>query len=261
MIFNEALPVDTVTLLACAGLSLLLGAADDKLDLGAFKKLILQTAIALTFVISTGHVVTSLGSPISYLSSIELGIFSTPFTVFAIVGLSNAFNMIDGCDGLAASLVIIPLLALIFMVAGGLSNPTRQTLLLLSSGIFVFMFFNFSNPKGLKTFLGDGGSLSLGFIVAASLVEISTLDMPYDPSVVLWLAAIPIVDFCTVITRRILLKRKIMAADRSHLHHLLISWGLSHLQITMLISLAAVALLLFGLWISSNHPNISFWCF
>ena len=167
VIFNEALPVDTVTLLACAGLSLLLGAADDKLDLGAFKKLILQTAIALTFVISTGHVVTSLGSPISYLSSIELGIFSTPFTVFAIVGLSNAFNMIDGCDGLAASLVIIPLLALIFMVAGGLSNPTRQTLLLLSSGIFVFMFFNFSNPKGLKTFLGDGGSL--GFIVAANI--------------------------------------------------------------------------------------------
>ena len=68
VIVIEHLPLDTVALLACAGLSLLLGAADDKFDLGAFKKLGLQTAIALTFVISTGHVVTSLGSPISYFS-------------------------------------------------------------------------------------------------------------------------------------------------------------------------------------------------
>ena len=261
VIFIEALPRDTVTLLACAGLSLLLGAADDKLDLGAFKKITFQTAIALTFVISTGQVVTSLGSPISYLSPIELGTFSIPFTVVAIVGLVNAFNMIDGCDGLAASLVIISLLSLVFMAAGGLSDPTRQILLLFLPSIFVFLFFNFSNPKGLKTFLGDGGSLCLGFIVAASFVEFSTLNILYDPSVVLWFAAIPILDFCTVIVRRKLLKRKIMAADRSHLHHLLMSWGLSHLQITMLIALAAVALLLFGLWVSSDHPNISFWCF
>jgi len=109
--------------------------------------------------------------------------------------------------------------------------------------------------------LGDGGSLCLGFIVAASLVEFSASNMHYDPSIVLWLTAVPVLDFCTVIVRRKLLKRSMMDADRSHLHHLLMSLGLSHLQITVLTSLAAVALLVFGLFVTSNHPNISFWLF
>ena len=254
VIFYETLPLDTITLLACAGLSLLLGAVDDKFDLRAVKKLILQTTIVLLFIISTGHVVTSLGF-------MELGVFSFPFTVFAIVGVINAFNMVDGCDGLAASLVIISLLALMFVAPEGWSDPTRQILLVLSSSIFVFLFFNFSNSKGPKAFLGDGGSLCLGFIVATSLVEFSASNTHYDPSVVLWFVAIPILDFCTVIVRRKLLKRKIMAADRSHLHHVLMAWGLSHLQTTALTSLAALALLLFGLFVASNHPNISFWFF
>jgi len=153
------------------------------------------------------------------------------------------------------------LLALIFVAPEVLSELSRKILLVLSSSIFVFLFFNFSNSKGLKAFLGDGGSLSLGFIVAASFVEFSASNTLYDPSLVLWFAAIPIIDFCTVIVRRTLLKRKIMAADRSHLHHLLLSLGLSHLQITVLTSLAAVALLVFGLFVTSNYPNISFWFF
>jgi len=261
VIFFGSLPLASVSLLVCAGLSLLLGAIDDKFDLRASTKLILQTAIALTFIVSTGHVVTSLGSPIGFLGPVELGLLSTPFTLFAIVGLKNAFNMVDGCDGLAANLVILSLLALMFMGPEGLSGPSRQLLLLVLASTIVFLFFNFSNRKGLKAFLGDGGSLCLGFIVAACLIEFSALNTHYDPSVVLWVAAIPILDFCTVILRRKLLRRKIMAADRSHLHHLLMSWGLSHLQTTLLVSFAAVALLLFGLFVASNHPNISFWCF
>jgi len=261
VIFYESLPPDSMTLLACAGLSLLLGAIDDKFDLHASTKLTLQIAIVSIFIMSTGHIVTSLGSPIGFSGSVELGMLSIPFTVLAIVGLQNTFNMVDGCDGLAASLVLVSLLALIFVAPEVLSELSRKILLVLSSSILVFLFFNFSNSKGLKAFLGDGGSLSLGFIVAASFVEFSASNTLYDPSLVLWFAAIPIMDFCTVIVRRTLLKRKIMAADRSHLHHLLLSLGLSHLQITVLTSLAAVALLVFGLFVTSNHPNISFWFF
>lgn len=261
VIVYEILPFDNMTLLICAGLSLLLGAVDDKFDLQASTKLTLQIAIASVFTMSTGHVVTSLGSPIGFAGSVELGVLSIPFTVFAIAGLKNTFNMVDGCDGLAASLVIVPLLALIFVVPDALSEPSRKILLVLSSSILVFLFFNFSNSKGLKAFMGDGGSLCLGFIVAASFVEFSASNTLYDPSLVLWFSAIPIIDFCTVIVRRKLLKRKIMAPDRSHLHHLLLSLGLSHLQITVLTSLAAVALLVFGLFVASHHPNISFWLF
>jgi len=261
VIFYESLPLDSMTLLACAGLSLLVGALDDKFDLQASKKLTLQIAIVSIFMMSTGHVVTSLGSPIGFSGSVQLGVLSIPFTVFAIVGLQNTFNMIDGCDGLAASLVIVALLALMFVAPEVLSEPSRNILLVLSSSIFVFLFFNFSTSKSLKAFLGDGGSLCLGFIVAASFVEFSASSTLYDPSLVLWFSAIPIMDFCTVILRRKLLKRKIMAADRSHLHHLLLSLGFSHLQITVLTSLAAVALLVFGLFVTSNHPSMSLWFF
>ena len=257
----ENLPRDTIAMLVCAGLSLLLGTVDDKFDLTAFKKLTVQTLIALTFIVSTGHVVTSLGSPIGFLGPVGLGVFSIPFTIFAIVGLQNAFNMVDGCDGLAASLVIISLLALMFSAPAGWSGTTGQILLVLSFSIFVFLFFNFSTSENQKAFLGDGGSLCLGFIVAVSLVEFSASNTHYDPSVVLWFAAIPILDLCTVVARRKLLKRKIMAADRSHLHHWLMSRGLAHLQTSMLISIAAVALLLFGLFVASNYPNLSFWLF
>ena len=161
VVFYETLPRDTIILLVCAGLSLLLGAVDDKFDLRASTKLTLQIAIALIFIISTGHVVTSLGSPIGILGPVELGVFATPFTVIAIVGLKNAFNMVDGCDGLAANLVILSLLALMFMGPEGLSGPSRQLLLLVLASTIVFLFFNFSNSKGTKTFLGDGGSLYL----------------------------------------------------------------------------------------------------
>ena len=261
VVFYETLPLDTIILLVCAGLSLFLGAVDDKFDLRASTKLTLQILIALIFIIPTGHVVTSLGSPIGILGPVELGVFATPFTVIAIVGLKNAFNMVDGCDGLAASLVIISLLGLMSVIPWEGSYPTRQLLLVLSISSLVFLFFNFSNRKGLKAFLGDGGSLCLGFIVAASLVEFSASNMHYDPSIVLWLTAVPVLDFCTVIVRRKLLKRSMMEADRSHLHHLLMSYGLSHLQTTALISIVAVALLLFGLKVTSNHPNTSFWFF
>lgn len=261
VMFYDTLHLDIIALLGCAGLSLLLGAVDDKFDLRASTKLTFQIAIALIFILSTDNVVTSLGSPIGFLGPVELGVLATPFTVIAIVGLKNAFNMVDGCDGLAASLVIISVVGLMSVIPGGGSDPTRKILLLLSISSFVFLFFNFSNSKGLKTFLGDGGSLCLGFIVAANLVEFSASNTHYDPSVVLWFTAIPVLDFCAVIVRRKLLKRKMMAADRSHLHHLLMSWGLSHLQVTMLISLAAAVLLLFGLNVASNHPNISLWFF
>jgi UDP-GlcNAc:undecaprenyl-phosphate GlcNAc-1-phosphate transferase len=260
-IFFDTFTLGLNVLLICSGLFLLLGALDDKFDLRASTKLFLQAAIAMAFIISTGFHVTNLGSPFGFSGSLGLATLSIPFTLLAIVGLVNAINMIDGCDGLAASLVIVSLLALLILGPEGLSHPTQHFLLAVTASLVAFLFFNFSKNESLKTFLGDGGSLFLGFVVAASLVEFSASNTLYDPSIVLWFAALPIFDFCTVIARRMLLKRKIMAADRSHLHHLLLSWRLSHFQTTTLIFLAAVAVLLFGVFVTSNHSSLSFWSF
>ena len=260
-IFFETFSINLVTIIICGGLMLVLGIVDDKLDLQASKKLFFQTLITLIFIIATDCVINDLGTPLGFSSSIELGLLSIPFTLFAIVGLTNAINMIDGCDGLASSLVIISLLALLIFGATGLNDPNTQWLVIVVSSLIAFLFFNFSSNKNIKIFLGDGGSLFIGFFVATSLVISVSKNKLYDPSIVLWFTAVPIFDFVTVIVRRKLLKIKIMVADKSHIHHLLLSWGLSHFQTTALICLTSVALLLFGVFVTTNHPTLGFWSF
>ena len=171
LVFYENFSFDHIIWLACSSLMLVLGIIDDKVDLSASTKIIIQIAITSIFVAATGHTVTNLGSPFGFSGTVELGSLSIIFTLFAIVGLTNAINMIDGCDGLASSLVIISLSGLLIFGVEGLSDTTRNFLLVVLSSVIVFLFFNFSNSKSLKTFLGDGGSLFLGFILATSLVE------------------------------------------------------------------------------------------
>lgn len=261
LIFFETFSTDFVALMVCGSSMLALGMVDDRVDLPAFTKLFIQSAIALIFVTSSNFTVSNLGAPLGFSGPLELGMLSVPFTLLAIVGTINAFNMIDGCDGLASCLVIVSLFALLTFGVDGLSDPTRLLLLVVFFCLLVFLLFNFSNSKNLKTFLGDGGSLFLGFVVATSFVEFSASNNLYDPAIVLWFAAVPIFDFFTVILMRRLLKRKITTADRSHIHHSILSLGFSHFQTTALISAAAVALLLFGVFVTLRYPSLSFLSF
>ncbi|MDB2478803.1 undecaprenyl/decaprenyl-phosphate alpha-N-acetylglucosaminyl 1-phosphate transferase [Alphaproteobacteria bacterium] len=261
-IFFETFSTYLIALFVCAGTMVTLGVIDDKINITVYSKLFFQTAITLIFIITTKSIVTNLGTPFGLSASLELGLFSIPFTLLAIIGLTNAINMIDGCDGLASSLVIISLLAMSIFGDTVLSESMRLLLLILFCNLIVFLFFNFSNSKNIKTFLGDNGSLFLGFIVATSFVEFAGSNKLYEPSIVLWFSAIPIFDFCAVIIRRKFLKRSITTADKSHIHHLVLSWGLSsHFNITALISSLAVALLIFGVLVTSNYPSFSFWSF
>jgi UDP-GlcNAc:undecaprenyl-phosphate GlcNAc-1-phosphate transferase len=240
---------------------LLLGVIDDKLDIPASKKLFFQILIALTLIISNNCTINNLGTPLGFSSPLELGLLSIPFTLFATVGLTNAFNMIDGCDGLGSSLTITSLLALLIFDTAGLNDDNNFFLLILVSNLIVFLFFNFSNNKNIKIFLGDGGSLFLGFVVAVYLIKFVDKNTLYDPSIVLWFNAVIIFDFCSVILRRKLLKRKIMAPDRNHIHHILLDLGLSHFHTTTIISLVAVVVLLFGVIVTINYPSLSLWSF
>lgn len=259
-IFFETFSFDLFILLVCGGCMLVLGVIDDKLDLPASQKLFFQTLIILMFIVVTENYINDLGNPLGFSNSLELGLLSVPFTLFAIVGLTNAFNMIDGCDGLASTLIIISSLAMLIFDNAEFNN-SNQLLLVVVSSLIVFLFFNFSNNKYIKIFLGDGGSLFLGFVVATSLVKFIDKNTLYDPSIVLWFTALIIFDFSAVIVIRKLKKKKLLAADRSHLHHLFLSKGLSHFQTTGLIFSAAVALLLFGVILTTNQPSLSFWSF
>ena len=119
----------------------------------------------------------------------------------------------------------------------------------------------FSNNPARKIFLGDGGSLFLGFIVSVFLIKFAEGNKTYNSSIVLWFVAVPVYDFCAVVVRRLLLKRKIMSADRSHIHHYLLSFGLSHFQTTMVVLLLAITLLCLGVFLEANYPSLSLFTF
>ena len=124
-----------------------------------------------------------------------MGALSIPVTLLAIIGLTNAINMIDGCDGLASNLVLVSLLVLLIFGNAVFEESIMLLLLVVSSSLISFLPFNFSNNTKFKTFLGDGGSLFLGFLVSALLVQFAEVNLTYDPSIVLWFAAVPILIY------------------------------------------------------------------
>ena len=246
------------SLIIFANLFLCLGVVDDRFDFKASVKLLIQLAISFIFIVSTGLQISNLSNPFALAQSYDLGFLSLPFTLLAMVGLTNAFNMIDGCDGLAASLAAFAILGLLYFGSSQFVLPMQTFLLMLVASIFAFLIFNFSNNPALKVFLGDGGSLFFGFIISTLLIKFSVGNKIYSPTIVLWFVAVPVYDFFAVVVRRLVLKRKVMSADRSHIHHYLLSFGLSHFQTTFVILSAAFTLLCLGVFLEVNYPSLSF---
>jgi UDP-GlcNAc:undecaprenyl-phosphate GlcNAc-1-phosphate transferase len=145
----------------------------------------------------------------------SLGFFGIFFTVFVVSGFTNALNLIDGLDGLAGGISIIILST--FAYVGFVFND--ELIFLLSaftiSALTAFMIFNWSPAK---IFMGDSGSLSLGFIIST----IAILSIKHiHPVIILYFGAIPIIDTIIVMLRRINMKRSPFLADKTHIHHIL----------------------------------------
>jgi len=260
-VFGDMRSQDLLPMIVASGLFLLLGILDDKLDINASVKLLAQITISFLFVASTGFQISNFSSLLGAAYSFELGFLSLPFTILAIVGLTNAFNMIDGCDGLATTLAVLAILALLYLGSSNFELSTQTFLLMLAASMLTFLLFNFSNNSKFKVFLGNSGSLFLGFTVSALLIKFAKGNEIYASSIVLWFVAIPVFDFCAVVVGRLLLKKKIMSADRSHIHHYLLSLGLSHFQTTMAISFIAIVIGGFGVFVEINCPSLSLFSF
>lgn len=145
----------------------------------------------------------------------SLGIFALPFTIFAISGFTNALNLIDGLDGLASGISLIILAT--FAYVGLVFNDDFIFLLSLvtSFALLGFILFNW-NPASI--FMGDSGSLTLGFIISI----IAILSLKYiHPVVILYFTAIPLIDTLVVMIRRIKMQISPFEADKTHIHHIL----------------------------------------
>ncbi len=228
------------------------GFLDDVYQLKAWQKLIAQI-IAAIVVIASGLRICYVNIPFLALYGLN-DVLSIIITFGWIIGVTNALNLIDGLDGLATGVSAISTLALtvIFILNGAGELPIIMTVALLG-GLIGFLPYNF-NPA--KTFMGDVGSNSLGFILATvsmiGMAKTYTFMAIILPVVVLGL---PIFDTLFAIFRRVLHHKSIMEADRGHLHHKLIDAGLSQRQavltlyaVTAVLGILAVVILESNVW-------------
>jgi UDP-N-acetylmuramyl pentapeptide phosphotransferase/UDP-N-acetylglucosamine-1-phosphate transferase len=210
-----------------------LGIMDDIKDLSARYKFLVQAGLATLMAISGIRITSFEGL---------FGIYDLPlaaqytFTLLTIVGVTNAFNLIDGIDGLAGGLGFMSLTTLgIFLTING-DITSALIAFSFAGGIVAFLYFNF-NPA--RIFLGDTGSLVLGFSIAVlciRLMQVNTLTtLPHIPLFVLSIAFIPIFDTIRVFAMRIWKGKSPFEADRTHIHHLLTNAGFSHVFATRLI--------------------------
>ncbi len=222
-------------LLGCATLIFLVGLADDLKDVPARHKLLAELAIAGLLCLA-GVRISSIALTDQWV--LHLGGWGTLLTILWIVGVTNAVNLSDGLDGLAAGICAITCgVIAIFAIRSGEIVMTIFVLALLGS-LCGFLIFNF-NPA--RIFMGDSGSLFLGFCLGACSVmcvaKSAALVGLTLPALAL---GIPIFDTLCSALRRFLEGRSIFAPDRSHFHHRLLDLGLRQRQAVILIYLATL---------------------
>lgn len=244
---------------AAAVMLFFVGIKDDLVNINYNKKLLGEVASATVVVLFTDIRFTSFHG---FLGIEEISFWvSFPVTVFTIVLIINAVNLIDGIDGLAASIGIVASITFgLFFYFSGDYGYTVVTAALLGA-LLAFLRFNLSDGR-FKIFMGDTGSLVIGFTLAVFAVhfnemvatEKSVLALASAPSVAIGILIVPLFDTLRVIILRLHYHQSPFQADHRHIHHMMLRAGLSHKGATLIISLfnifiIAVAFLLDGIGI------------
>ena len=217
---------------------IIIGVMDDMMELSAKVKFLGQIAAALIVVLN-GVQVDYINLPFG--GGLELGILSIPLTILWIVGVTNAINLIDGLDGLAAGVSTIALVTISAMAFVKGDIFVLSIAIILIGSTLGFLKYNF-HPA--KIFMGDTGALFLGFMIAVlSLLGFKNVTM-LSLIVPVIILGVPISDTFFAIIRRIVNKKPLSAPDKSHLHHCMLRLGYSHRQTVLIIYAMAAS---FGL--------------
>jgi len=224
-------------LLAGAAIALGLGVLDDVMQLPARWKVMLQL-VAASVAVAGGFSITAVSNPFG--APLVLGYLSVPVTLFWFLGCMNAVNLLDGLDGLAAGASLFVTLSLL-LVSAVFGNVFGMLLLAcLSGAILGFLRYNF-HPASI--FLGDSGSMLLGFLLAAlSLLAARKAEAAVALLVPFIALGLPIFDTTLAILRRWSRNLPISAADRQHIHHVLLSMGLTHRRAVLVMYIACATL-------------------
>ncbi|WKS95266.1 glycosyltransferase family 4 protein [Riemerella columbina] len=248
---------------------LYIGVMDDIVVMRAYKKLFAQVLVAIIMVIGSDVRIRSL---FGLFGIYELNyILSVVFSVVTFIIIVNAFNLIDGIDGLSGSYAII--CNLIFGVSylrlGPYNYPMVILCFIIIGALLGFLYYNLSKRRSKKIFMGDTGSMIIGFLLAFTAIYFIDLFIETDrkdmtmplyhlqtaPIIAFAILILPMVDTLNVITIRLLNKKSPMEADRNHIHHKVLDLGLTHKRATFYIIIYYLAIV--GVTYLLRHLNLN----
>ena len=228
---------------------LTLGVMDDIHDLAPLPKLLVQAgAVLLIFYVADVKLMT-VGNLIGS-GPIGTWHFAPVVTAVAIIGVINAINMADGIDGHAGFISLIAFLAYAYVARESALWDQYKLLLTLVGSVAAFLMLNARMPwiSQAKTFLGDAGSMLLGFGIGYFAVDLTQgAGRTFAPICALWVVVIPLCDCVSLMIRRRLAGGSMLTADRQHLHHYLLTRGLSVSQATIVSAVGNLACAVIGI--------------
>jgi UDP-GlcNAc:undecaprenyl-phosphate/decaprenyl-phosphate GlcNAc-1-phosphate transferase len=240
---------EVIGVLVVSALAAILLIADDRWSLPPLSKFGLQVLIALIAVLAFGKEFQITFVSLPSLGIVQLGWLAVPISLFWILGMQNTVNLLDGVDGLAAGVVLIVAVTLVFAAAGTHQTDVVQLAAGLAGCCGGFLLFNFAPAR---IFMGDSGAHFLGTALAViSIAGVAKVAVAFALAVPLLALAVPIADTAWAIVRRGRTKASVAQADLQHLHHRLLDFGLDARQTCFVFYsasglLGAVGLMLFG---------------
>ena len=237
----------------------LVGLVDDKYELNTGGKLSLQIIPIFYLVVFENITLNEIGTYGGF--KVELGTFVIPFTLICVLFLINAFNYFDGIDGTLGLTSISTLINIFLLIE---DQDLKFFLIAIVIPVTIFLCFNFSFFKLPKLFLGDSGSLFLGFVISFVLIYFSNQNFSH-PILLAWSVVIFVYEFLSINLIRIKNKRDPFQPGQDHLHHILFKRTKSIFFTNFIIFFANTILFLIGyfsfLFFSSLTSLILFVCF
>ena len=238
----------------CSLFILVLGLIDDIKPLPISIRLIIQVLVSWGIILITDLYVRNLGDLFG-IGNIYIGELGIPLTIFMVVGVTNAFNMLDGMDGLVSLEALVSFISL--SVICFFSGYQFISLVLLCSVISTFLLFNLGLfSKKWKVFLGDSGAMWIGFLISWVLIDLSEGNgQLIKPVTALWIVLLPLIDALSTFVSRIRKGKLIFSGDRTHIHHLLLDSGLKKWKVLLLFLFISMASCSFAIYSTLNNSK------
>ncbi|NOH99166.1 UDP-N-acetylglucosamine--undecaprenyl-phosphate N-acetylglucosaminephosphotransferase [Vibrio sp. 99-70-13A1] len=236
--------------LSCIAALIIVGALDDKFDISFKIRLAVQAVLSIAMICFADIQLENIGNIFGF-GDIHLGLLSPIITILAVIGAINAFNMVDGIDGLLGGLAIVTFAAIAVLLKVDSQHGLAYLCVVFIVAIIPYILMNLGIlGRERKVFMGDAGSMMIGFTVIWLLLGASqeSSEILMRPITALWLIAIPLMDMAAIMFRRVRRGDSPFKPDREHLHHIFQRLGCTPRQTLAIICLIAGVFAGFGIY-------------